>query len=169
MDRIDWWLRRWADIAARDEEVDLVLEGTAFQSTIRMLFADRVPRSRIDEYMDHFVLALRRTDARMIYLRRLHPERDLRERVLPLRGKDWTARVAAYCESTPIGRDRDWRGADGLIAFWCEYRALCDELVEGMDLPTLSIDPTGRAWSAVHDEIEAWVLRSPNGALAPNA
>ncbi|MDG2304601.1 MAG: hypothetical protein P8R42_08065 [Candidatus Binatia bacterium] len=158
--RIEWWLRHWTNIAARNDDMDLVLEGTAFQSTVRMLFAERVPRSRIDEYVDQFIVALRPADARMIYLRRLHPERDLRERVLPLRGEDWTARVARYCESTPIGRGRGWRGADGLVAFWCEYRALCDELVDRMDIPALSIDPTGRAWSAIHDEIEAWVLQS---------
>lgn len=167
--RIDWWLRHWSEVAVRDEAGDLVLEGTAFQSTVRMLFAERVGRPQIDGYVDRFVDTLRHTDARMVYLRRDHPERDLRERVLPLRGKDWTDRVAAYCESTLMGRDRGWHGAEGLIAFWCEYRALCDKLVDRMQLPVLSIDPTRRAWSAIHDEIETWVLRGASPRTLPDA
>lgn len=156
-DRVDWWLGRWSRLLERDETADLVLEGTAFQSTVRMLYAALAPRECIDDYVRRFVEILEPADTRMIYLRRPHPADDLRERVLPLRGSDWGDRVASYCASTPIGRERGWQGVDGLVEFWCDYRSLCDELVESMDLRTLTVDPSRRAWNEVHDEIQAWL------------
>ncbi len=156
-DRIDWWLRGWSRLVERDDRADLVLEGTAFQSTVRMLYADCASRESIDDYVARFVDAVRPTEPQMVYLRRDSAEADLRDRVLPLRGRDWVERVAAYGESTIVGRERGWRGADGLVAFWSEYRDLCDELVATMAMPILTIDPSGRSWSDVHDEIEAWI------------
>lgn len=155
-DRVDWWLARWSQLLER-EETDLVLEGTAFQSTVRLLYAALVPRESIHDYVSRFVEIVRPVDARLIYLRRPDAAEDLRRRVLPLRGSDWVDRVARDCASTPLGRAHGWRGAEGLVEFWSNYRTLCDELVASMDLRTLTVDPSQRPWNEVHDEIQAWV------------
>lgn len=120
------------------EDGDLILEGSAFQSTVRFMFANARAASEIDDYVDRWCRVVEPAHTRLVYLTigkpRLHYEGLDR-----VRGADWTRKLIAYVERTPVARSMGWSGFAGFVAFWETYQDLCLHLLDRMTIPVLHL------------------------------
>ena len=152
-------LARWSAFvdAGRGEEV-AVIEGCAFQSTARFLYANRVPYDAIHAYWESCEKIIAPLAPRLVYLYQPDPAGFMKRRTLVRRGVEWTEKVAGYAQGTPRSLAHDWQGADGMVAFWRDYRVLCDELYERSMTRKLAVDNSDQFWSREHARIVDWVL-----------
>ena len=157
--RIPWWLERWRTFAesGADRERVRIVEGTAFQSTARFLYAGGLEDDAILPYLAGFERAVASLRPCFVYLDAREPRRFLARHTLPRKGADWTARVAAYAVSTPVARRRGWSGEAGLVEFWADYRDRCDAWVETLRMPTLRAERPPASWADSTDAVERWL------------
>ncbi len=157
-DFADLCLEQWSLVVRDSETAVLVLDGCAFQSTVRYLFEQCVAVEAIRSYWHDAEVILAQAASRVIYLTQPNPRSFMYERTLPLRGEPWVSRLVSYVESTPKGRDARFVGVGGMVEFWMQYREVCDDLVERSVLPVLNLDTSAMEWSAVEDEAAGWTL-----------
>ena len=55
---------------------------------------------------------------------------------------------------SPYAKRRGLTGLDGLIALYCDYRALTDRLFADLDIPKISIENSRQAWASYDDIID---------------
>ncbi|HEX5094721.1 MAG TPA: hypothetical protein VFX21_01845 [Acidimicrobiia bacterium] len=121
-----------------------VLDGAAFQSTVRFFYDERVPYDEIFAYWRAFetiVMPLRPT---IFYLRDDNPADRMRTITIPVRGRAWYDKVSNYVARTPAGREFRHLGVEGFIAFWVRYGELCESLLAQTRLDVAS-SPLGLA------------------------
>jgi hypothetical protein len=156
-DFTDVCLKQWSTVAQQSQEAVLVLDGCAFQSSVRYLFEQCVSAETIRSYWKAAETTLAQAAARFVYLMQADPRSFMYERTLPLRGVQWVSKLVAYVESTPKGREARLVGVDGMVEFWMRYRDVCDDLVERSVLSVLKIDTSAIEWAAAEDEATAWI------------
>ena len=152
-------LERWGAFAASctQEEV-VIIEGCVLQSTVRFLFAKCEDERSIRDYWERFEKSIAPLAARFVYLYQDDSAEFMRSRTLVRRGADWVEKVANYAVGTELGRTRGWQGEDGMVAFWMEYRALCDDLYQRSTTCKLALENTTQYWSQLHTRIVDWVM-----------
>lgn len=116
----------WREFAASNRTT-AVFDGYALQSTVRFLYANRFPRDQIESYFKQWQLLA--TETTLIYLTVDNPV-DHYHTVCAERGNDWSKKLYAYVEHTPIGMANSMRGHSGFVEFWSNYQRLCLELLD---------------------------------------
>lgn len=139
--RLECW-REFTQRVLRQSQLH-ILEGSAFQSTIRFMLEDEYPS--IEEYHRQFENCVSPLSPLMIYLRP-HSALDHAYFIMRHRGQDWTNKVSKYLEATPYCRNRGLRGENGMAAFWENYARFCDSLVATSRIPTSSIIVVPGEW-----------------------
>ena len=139
-------LRAWEDFLRQSSAHWCVLDGYAFQNTVRFLFEQRYPRSVVDSYFRDWVL-LGGERHRLVYLF-VHSPREHVQGLIALRGTDWANKVASYIEQTPLGRQHNMRGVLGLIDYVDQYQALCLELLANSQLRKVIVPAKVKEWTA---------------------
>jgi hypothetical protein len=134
--------RQFADRSAGEDTVH-ILEGSAFQSTVRFLMEERL--ENIETYYARFQEVVAPTRPRMVYLR---PADFLghSEYVSRLRGGAWTEKVAGYLEKTRYSKSMGFAGVRGMHLFWADYAALCDELIARTTMPVKTVQFVPGDW-----------------------
>jgi hypothetical protein len=133
-----------------------ILEGTAFQSTARFLWAaDR--DDEIPAYLDGLARALAPATPAFLHLRPSDRAAWLRDFVLPRRGPDWEAKLVAYVETTARGRRCGWSGREGFVAFWTAYGEACDGWCEDLPFPRTELAPDADRWPAHEAAVREWL------------
>ncbi|WP_198085348.1 hypothetical protein [Variovorax sp. E3] len=127
-------LRSWQRFAAEARSAGTlhILEGSAFQSTVRFMMEQDC--ADIDGYFEAFEETVRPLSPSFIYLRPEDAEAHSRATAV-YRGAEWTRKVTAYIEQTPYARRRGLRGESGMHRFWADYAHLCDTLVSRLSMP----------------------------------
>ena len=106
-----------------------ILDGYAFQCTVRHLFAKNATMAQMRDYFDEWEhIALGRTS--IVFIEVPSPQRHYRDFVFPLRGQAWTRKVSNYVARTDYGMKHGLTGKAGLIEFWSAYQSCCLELLE---------------------------------------
>jgi len=123
----DVCLEAWRSFLDSQLNAVAVLEGYAFQNTVRFLFEQRVNRYQIIKYFREWQEIS--PDTSIIYLF-VNDAAKHYEVVLPERGKEWTQKLFAWVEGTPVGKASNLRGESGFVEFWSIYQELCLELLE---------------------------------------
>ena len=152
-------LDRWdAFVAGCAPGEVVILEGCVLQSTVRFLFAKREDESLLCDYWEGFEKRIAPLSPRLVYLYQDDPAEFMRSRTLVRRGAEWVEKLAHYAAGTPLGRARGWEGEDGLVAFWMEYRAACDDLYQRSSSCKLALENTTQLWSQIHLRIAERVM-----------
>lgn len=143
-------LSHWRAFArrARSSAEILVLEGAAFQSTIRFMLEQGRERTEILRYVEAFDATVAELAPRAVYLEVEDARAFLADFVYPTRGAAWVDKVAAHLAATPCCRARGWSGPAGMLDFWCLYRDLCDEAVARLSCPVLRLPAGPGRWTA---------------------
>jgi len=133
-----------------------ILEGTAFQSTARFLWAanrdDEIPA-----WLDGLARALDPVSPALLHLRPADREAWLREFVLPRRGPAWEAKLVAYVEGTRRAQRCGWSGRDGFVAFWTAYGDACDAWCAALPVPRRDLAPDREGWRAHDTAVREWL------------
>jgi hypothetical protein len=148
--------QRCIDAFARfsaEEQGVAILEGAAFQSVVRLLYANLLPPEEIRDHVTRWATALP-DSTRLLFLNVMDPAAHFERFVCPLRGPDWTTKLIAYAERTPLSQARGWSGFEGLVRFWAGYGDLCRTI-----LPLLP-------WRYVHVDAEPAVATGLSGEVA---
>ena len=155
-------LSHWARFVSqkRMSSEILILEGSAFQSTIRFMLESGMARAEILQYVRRFESVVAPLDPRLVYLEPVDARTFLSEFVYKMRGPEWTAKVSNYLASTPCCRDRGWSGPEGMLEFWLLYQNLCEEALAGLGFPVLCLRTGPGRWMHAQMELASWLARS---------
>jgi len=121
----------------REEEGVLILEGSAFQSTVRFMFANGMGVPRMQAYLDRWAEVVAPADPRLLVLRADDPGAHYAEFVAERRGSAWMEKVSAYVEQTPIAQANGWTGLAGFISFWERYQEVCATVCTELPWPVM--------------------------------
>lgn len=113
------------------ETGNLVVEGAALQNAVRFMFANQRPEATIAAYWRAWEARAAPHLAGFLFLS-VNDMTVHYEHVRQRRGPEWSAKLIAYVETTPIARSQEWRGLDGFAAFWGAYQDLCLRLVDNL-------------------------------------
>jgi hypothetical protein len=138
-------LRHWSEFArrAKDDGMVHILEGSAFQSTVRFMMEQR--HAGIHGYFAEFQKSLAALSPLLMYLK--PPQAAQHSRCISAhRGKVWAGKVAAYLEQTPYCVQHGLTGIEGMHRFWSDYAGLCDDLVAATRMPHRVIEVAAGDW-----------------------
>lgn len=136
----DLCLSAFKAFVARESGV-LILEGSAFQSAVRFMFANDWSPVRIGDYLVAWQAAVAAAAPRLILFHVRDPRTHFTRLVEQVRGPEWLAKVTAYVERTPVARARGWAGPEGFLAFWSAYQDLCLEHAATLEFPIQIFEP----------------------------
>ena len=134
-------LDAWQSFLGSQTHAVSILDGYAFQSTLRFLFEQRARRNHINRYFQRWQEC--DPDTSITYFFVGNPVEHY-EIVLPQRGVDWTQKLFAWVERTPVGKALHLQGKSGFVEFWSVYQELCLELLDSADIEVEIIE--SRSW-----------------------
>jgi hypothetical protein len=140
--------------AASQEETLHILEGTAFQSTVRFMMEEEL--ENISGYYREFEAALPFNSSALIYLRALEAHTQSCWTAMH-RGVAWSNAVGAYLEKTSYCHSRGQYGIEGMHQFWSEYARICDDLAASSRLHNVVIDVHPGKWERHLGEVESFL------------
>lgn len=119
-----------------------VLDGYALQSTVRFLYANCIAKTQIEDYFNKWQELAPETTLVYFYVENPDDHYDV---VLAERGNEWSRKLYAYVERTPIGVANGYQARAGFVEFWSNYQQLCLEL---LDVADVSVHLIGsRSWT----------------------
>lgn len=121
----------------------LILEGSAFQNTIRFMFANGRSWAEISDYLTTWADAVTPARPRLAMFEVGDPNAHYTNFVAQRRGATWMEKLVAYVESTPLAQRHGWTGVNGFVQFWSEYQRLCLRCASTLPWPVKVIP----AWS----------------------
>jgi adenylate kinase family enzyme len=145
-------LNAWRSFLDSRPQAVAVLDGYAFQNTVRFLFEQQVNRDQIANYFQNWQALAPET--LITYLVVNDPVKHC-EVVLRERGSDWTQKLFAWIERTPMGIASNLHGKSGFVRFWSIYQELCLELLESAFIQVEMIE--ARSWN--DDTLENLAMR----------
>lgn len=125
----------------------VVFDGYALQSTVRILYANRVAWKQIQDYFNRWQELAPQTT--LVYFSVENP-REHYDIVFEERGEEWSKKLYSYVEKTPIGVANGLRGRVGFVEFWATYQQLCHELLDVANVSVHII--SSRSWD--DDDLE---------------
>jgi hypothetical protein len=134
-----------------------ILEGTAFQSTVRFLMEEE--HDDMENYFHAFEEIFLSLSPILIYLRPYDARSHLRF-ISDYRGEWWTTKVAHYLEKTSYCSNRRLLGVHGMHEFWSRYATLCDSLVKRIRMPQITVNVIPGEWDRHLSEALAFLERS---------
>ena len=140
----DVCLNAWRSFLESQANSVGILDGYAFQSTVRFLFEQQASRDLINNYFSRWQEFA--PDTSITYLFVNDPVEHYKI-VLPERGQDWTKKLFAWTEQTPLGIASNLQGESGFVEFWSIYQDLCFELLSSAFIQVQLIE--ARSWHDV--------------------
>lgn len=123
----------------------LILEGSAFQNSVRFMFANARSEAEISDYLAVWADAVGAARPRLLMFEVKAPEDHYANFVAARRGAAWMEKLIAYVESTPVAEQSGWRGFDGFVRFWADYQQLCLACAKALPWPVKFLP----AWAEV--------------------
>jgi hypothetical protein len=154
------WRRHVAGIVASESVT--VCDGLLFHGNMTDLMLMGMPLADLRKYAGSVLTCLDALNPVLIYLRRPDIAGALRT-IVEERGSQWQEYQTGWKLSSPLARRHGWQGFDGLIELYVSYRAVCDHIFQGLQVPKLVIDHEGN-WDAVYVQI-ARFLDLPAGLI----
>lgn len=115
-----------------------VCDGLLFHGNMTdLLLMDADPHF-LRRYVTRVVDCIRGLCPTVVYLRSADVRLALRA-VCDARGPNWEAYQVGWKLQSPYATRRALQGFEGLVELYRAYRTLCDDIIDRLDLPTLSI------------------------------
>lgn len=140
---IESWTR-FASTAQQAQRL-YILEGSAFQSTVRIMMELDYEYRVIHDYHRAFEHIIRPLQPGLIYFRQQRFDEFFQE-TMRTRDDVFNEKIPKYLAETPYCRKRELEGTPGMVTFWRDYRDLCDALVDHAQIPHTVIDNSARDW-----------------------
>ncbi|MEM7092729.1 MAG: hypothetical protein AAF567_06995 [Actinomycetota bacterium] len=144
-------LHAWRSVVDASLVHPWVLEGVAFQSTVRFMFEQDLPERTIEAYWDDFVATVRPVAPLFVHLLPRDVESFIRGHTMNARSDVW-GKISAHVLSTPVGRRLDGDGRDVAVDFWILYSELCVRLARRSEVAALEFD-VGRGWAGIDEAV----------------
>lgn len=128
----------------RDDETLHILEGSAFQSTVRFMMEE--DSGGIDEYFSRFQALVEPLAPAFVYFRPDDAVTNSRY-ISRTRGEVWTETVTSGETRTPYSVRHDLSGVEGMHVFWARYAELCEALLQTWDRPKKLISFTSGCYA----------------------
>lgn len=145
-------LNAWRSFLDSQTNQVTILDGYAFQSTVRFLFEQQVSRDKIHIYFSNWQDLAPNTSITYFFVN--NPAEHY-EAVLADRGRHWAQTLFAWVERTPIGISSKLHGKPGFVEFWSIYQELCLDLLESAFIRVEMIE--ARSWN--QDTLESIATR----------
>jgi hypothetical protein len=151
-------LRKWQDFvgSARQSDSVTVCDGQLFHGNMTDLLLMNADSLVLQAYIGQVVDILHDLAPMLIYLYQADVGQALRV-VCDARGPAWEAYQVNWKMPSPYGAQRGLAGFAGLVQLYRNYRAMSDEIVAGLRIPTLSIDNTAGSWATYHQDMLAFL------------
>ncbi|MBI4768221.1 MAG: hypothetical protein HY787_27095 [Deltaproteobacteria bacterium] len=150
-------LRSWASFIDRLDQV-AILDGCAFQSTVRFLLASDRSVEFIRHYVKRWEALLGDAKAKLVFLYLPDLLGEMNNRVFAIRGEDWVRKVSGYVAGTPYAIRKCLSGRQGMAKFWSQYQDLCLDLMAGLGIPVLQIQVSEENRGSLHDQVYSWAF-----------
>jgi hypothetical protein len=139
---------RWRAFAAAasDHDVTIVPESALLQLPVFTMLRRNVETSVITGLVERLVEAVAPLRPTLVYLARRDPDAALRA-LGESRGLSWLLHHAGSSDGYAFTQARGLSGFDGLFSYWRAHAALCDRIVEAIDVPKLVLDVTPDGWA----------------------
>ena len=143
--------RDFARRARRSKEVSII-ESHFFQDTVGPLLHANVKSTRTVELVQGIAESCAPLQPVLLYLHQPDYAATMR-RMLDERGSRVEELYIRDSTASAYAKRRGLEGFDGLVQGWVAARAIMEQLLEGLDLPTLSIDNTAGDWDSYNRQI----------------
>jgi hypothetical protein len=150
--------RSYVDSSLSSDRVSII-DGQLFHGNLTSLLLLDGGVNLIGAYCRDVVAVIEPLRPLLIYLRQDDVDSAMRA-IAKERGEKWVTYQIDWKLGSPYARRRGLVGFDGLIALYCEYRALTDQLFAALDIPKISIETSRHEW-AKYDDIIDRTLRLP--------
>jgi thymidylate kinase len=138
--------RQFVDGVLASDEV-VVLDGCLLGYLTWSLFPADVPEAEIAAYVEAVARTIGPLNPCVVWLYQDDIASALM-RICERRGGDTRGSFIRRATRTPYGTRRGLEGFDGLVAYWTAFGRLCEALLEGIALPTLTIENSAADWPA---------------------
>lgn len=154
---IELSLRKWRAFAqgARQSGVVTACDGLLFHGNMTDLLLMDAGEARLRHYITQVLDCICDLRPVVIYFNPDDIARALRA-ICDERGSEWEAYQVNWKCGSPYGERRSLHDFDGLAALYQDYRALCDDIFAGLDLPKLAIRNEGK-WEGYYRDILAFL------------
>jgi len=162
-------LARWRDLVSRTRRSGetAIIDAHFFQDTIIALLRANVKRALIADHIRAVAEICQPLQPSLVYLHQPEYAAALR-RLLDQRGERIEQLYIHRNDHSRYAQRRNLSGFDGLVHFYLDMRAMMEQLVEGLDMPSLSIDCTDRDWPAYYGKAGEFLALSPQTAEVPS-
>jgi hypothetical protein len=154
-------LAKWRSYveASRSKELVSLVDGQLFHGNVTAMFLLEAELSLVGEYCRELVASIAPLSPHLIYFRQ--DDIDAAIRVISAqRGEAWVDYQVGWKLSSPYAVRRGLTGLDGLVTLYRAYRAMTDQLFNGLEMPKLSIENSLQEWSKYDRLIDQTVLRT---------
>lgn len=150
----DCALARWAvfvEATLRDSPIP-VMDGQLFHGDLTHLLLMEADSALIFDYVRALAGVIAPLNPFVVYLWQNDVETAVRA-VCAERGPEWIDYQLNWKLAGPYCVRKDYRGLDGLISLYRDYRQITDELFHQLPLAKLAIENSARDWPAYESQI----------------
>ena len=157
-------LQKWRAFAQEAQQTGVVTacDGLLFHGNMTDLLLMNAEEAVLRSYIAQVIECIQHLHPVVIYFYHADIVRALRA-ICDARGSEWQAYQVNWKCGSPYGVQRSLHGFDGLVTLYQNYRALCDDIFAGLDMPKLAICNDGD-WEGYYEEILGF-LGLPESAM----
>jgi len=153
-DLADRALTRWAAFvkAIQTETPIAVMDGQLFHGDLTHLLLMDAEPALISDYVSAWTAIIAPLNPFVLYLWQQDVEKAIRT-VFTERGPDWIDYQVNWKLGGPYCVRKGYRGLEGLISLYRDYRQMTDDLFDQLPLAKLAIENSRRDWPAYESQI----------------
>ncbi|WP_232464771.1 hypothetical protein [Bordetella genomosp. 8] len=149
-------LARWAAFVERTQDGSAipVLDGQLFHGDLTHLLLMDAELALISDYVEALAATIAPLNPFVLYLWQDDVDKAIRT-VCTERGPEWVDYQVNWKLAGPYCVRKGYRGLEGLVSLYRDYRGLTDELFRRLPLTKLAVENSRRDWPAYQQQILA--------------
>ena len=124
---------------------DVILDGSLFQKHIMSMLSQDVAFEYILRYSKKIALLIQQLDPHLAYLTHESVEEHMLS-TYNARGSDFEKALVNWSTSTPISIRKSYKGLEGSLVYWRDYRTLCDQIYTESGLRKVKVNISENHW-----------------------